>query len=245
MKLVLVRHDPGLLLVHFTAGDTRGHQDGILSPRHRAGLEAYDAQVGQILQTISATGRMDQTVIMVVSDHGFFPIKAAIDPAKLVTGAGLTAKDVTFVHNGHLSYAYLRGGAGREARVKALRSALVAHAAIDKVYGVTELHTLGLPTPHENPAVGDLVLIATPDHAFRALGGPAVTGPYPYKATHGYPPDHPSNYPLFIAAGPGVKRQRKPVQIRNVDVAPTLAKLMGLQMPTAVDGRVLSELMVP
>lgn len=242
---LLVRHDPGLTLVHFTSGDTRAHRAGILSPRHRAGLEAYDDLVGQLLQAVASTGRTGGTVVMVVSDHGFHTIDAAIDPAKLLEGAGLAAKDVTFVHNGHVSYAYVRGGPGRSKRTAALRAALLAHPAIERVHGATEFHGLGLPTPSENPAIGDLVLVSTLNHAFRELPGKALVGPYPYKATHGFDPDHPANRPVFIAAGPGLLRERRATTIRNVDVAPTLAHLLGLTMPSAVDGRVLTELMTP
>ncbi len=242
---VIAVHDPGLLLVHFTSGDSRGHRAGPMSPRHRAGLEAYDEYVGRLLTALSVSGVEGETVVVVVSDHGFFEIVAAVDAKKLLVRGGLKPKEVTVVDNGHLTYVYVRGGEGREERVATAKAALEASPAVERVMVVTEYHAAGLPTPSENPAVGDLVAMTKPDHAFRAVKGSGVTGPYPYRATHGYSPEHPQNRPVFIAAGPGVARQRRDVRIRNVDIAPTLAYILGVPMPSATDGRVLREILVP
>jgi len=242
---VITVHEPGLLLVHFTSGDSRGHRSGPMSPRHQAGLQAYDEYVGRLLTALSISGIEDDTVVFVVSDHGFFEIVAAVDAKKLMVRAGLRPRDVAVADNGHLTYVYVRGGKGREARVAAAKAALEASPAVERVMTATEYHGVGLPTPSENPAVGDLVAMTTPDHAFRAVKGSGVTGPYPYRATHGYAPEHPQNRPVFIAAGPGVARRRQGVRIRNVDIAPTLAYMLGVPMPSATDGRVLREILVP
>jgi hypothetical protein len=47
----------------------------------------------------------------------------------------------------------------------------------------------------------------------------------------------------FVASGPGIKRGVKLASIRNLDVAPTVARLLGLEMKN-IDGRVLSEILV-
>ena len=48
---------------------------------------------------------------------------------------------------------------------------------------------------------------------------------------------------IFIAWGygirPGVTRDR----VRNVDIAPTLAQLMGLKLAEGIDGRVIQEIL--
>jgi hypothetical protein len=45
---------------------------------------------------------------------------------------------------------------------------------------------------------------------------------------------------VFVAAGAGVRKGVRLGVIKNLDVAPTAAALLGLSLPTA-DGRVLSE----
>jgi hypothetical protein len=48
----------------------------------------------------------------------------------------------------------------------------------------------------------------------------------------------------FVAWGAGIKRGAVVKDIRNLDVAPTMAHLLGLEMKN-VEGRVLAELLVP
>ena len=45
---------------------------------------------------------------------------------------------------------------------------------------------------------------------------------------------------MFVAAGKGIKPGTRFDQIRNIDVAPTIAHLFGLNMPDA-EGRILKE----
>lgn len=47
----------------------------------------------------------------------------------------------------------------------------------------------------------------------------------------------------FVAAGCGWRQGVEIETIRNIDVAPTLAHLLGLKMPSA-EGRVLTEFLV-
>jgi hypothetical protein len=45
---------------------------------------------------------------------------------------------------------------------------------------------------------------------------------------------------VFVAAGAGLRKGLRLGEINNLDVAPTAAALLGMEMPAA-DGRVLSE----
>jgi hypothetical protein len=46
---------------------------------------------------------------------------------------------------------------------------------------------------------------------------------------------------IFVAAGKGVKKGTKIGLVENIDVAPTIAHLLGYTLPD-VDGRVLTEI---
>jgi hypothetical protein len=46
----------------------------------------------------------------------------------------------------------------------------------------------------------------------------------------------------FLAHGPGIRKEARLGRIRNVDVAPTIAALLGLEMKN-VEGRILSEIL--
>ena len=59
---------------------------------------------------------------------------------------------------------------------------------------------------------------------------------------HGYPATDADLSALFIAAGAGIRQGVTLGVIDNVDVAPTMAELLGLNLPN-VDGKVLSEIL--
>ena len=67
--------------------------------------------------------------------------------------------------------------------------------------------------------------------------GPNLTGPLliptPGRGTHGYSPDHPEMYSSFFAMGPGIAAGRSLGLIDMRQIAPAVAGLLGLPMPTA------------
>jgi predicted AlkP superfamily pyrophosphatase or phosphodiesterase len=101
-----------------------------------------------------------------------------------------------------------------------------------------------MPTPEENQGMGDLVLYAKDGHAFNnAAAGDAVTAPTTnYGGTHGFFNGDPELGGIFIASGRGIKNGVVLERMANLDVAPTIAKLMDLKLPQQ-DGRVLEEIL--
>ena len=76
----------------------------------------------------------------------------------------------------------------------------------------------------------------------RIPGEDVVTPAGSVKGVHGALPAAPEMQALFIASGPAIKRGVTLQQIRNVDVAPTLAAVLGVAWPET-DGRALSEIL--
>ena len=72
---------------------------------------------------------------------------------------------------------------------------------------------------------------------------------------HGYSPTHPEMRSLFIAAGPKFVQQEvaqnaavRPNDVwllENIDMAPTIARLLGLKFNAPIDGHALNELFEP
>jgi predicted AlkP superfamily pyrophosphatase or phosphodiesterase len=61
-----------------------------------------------------------------------------------------------------------------------------------------------------------------------------VTAAVPQQAgSHGYPAKDPDLDAIFIASGYGVNAGAKLQEVRSIDVAPTIAKLLGLSLPHA------------
>ena len=63
----------------------------------------------------------------------------------------------------------------------------------------------------------------------------------PVRATHGYEPEL-GPQPVFMAHGPSFKDGEVVERANIVDIAPTLAAILGQTLPEA-DGRVLTELL--
>jgi predicted AlkP superfamily pyrophosphatase or phosphodiesterase len=62
--------------------------------------------------------------------------------------------------------------------------------------------------------------------------------------THGFSPSHPEMRGIFIAWGRGIKPGSKLGLVHNTQVAPTIARLLNLEMPTA-QGQPLAGALVP
>jgi hypothetical protein len=89
------------------------------------------------------------------------------------------------------------------------------------------------------------VLTAKSGYAFfDVAGGDVVVTPREerLRGTHGYNPDEPAMQATFIVAGAAIQPGAKLGAISNTSVAPTIAALLGLKMPSA-DGPVLQEIL--
>jgi arylsulfatase A-like enzyme len=240
-EVVIAKHDPHLLLLHFCTADSWGHRFGPETDVYRRGLGFYDSYVGRVIAAVEKSGRRDQTAIFVVSDHGFFVTTHQVDAEKLLVRAGLPTKSVRIVSNGHLAYVYVAEGPGRAALIAKARKALEGEPKIERVLAPEEFAAIGLPLPTDNPAVGDLVVLSRTDGRFGKIPGKAIVGRPKYKGTHGHLPEAGPNRPLFIASGAGIRARAAGIEMRNIDVAPTAARLLGLALPQPLDGAVRSD----
>jgi hypothetical protein len=108
-----------------------------------------------------------------------------------------------------------------------------------------EYGSLGLPQPSSDPQVGALLLTAKSGYAFAAgaIGEKTVAdAPEGSLGTHGYISSDAEIQALFIASGRGIKPGVKLQSVDNVDVAPTAAKLLGVELKN-VDGKALTEIL--
>ncbi len=98
---------------------------------------------------------------------------------------------------------------------------------------------------------GDVIVFLRPPYQFDfAEGGAgAIRDTTVWWGAHGHPPQageglpNTNLYSTFYLAGPGIRRAL-PKRVRAIDVAPTLAYLLGIPAPAQSEGRVLRELLV-
>ena len=95
---------------------------------------------------------------------------------------------------------------------------------------------------------GDVVVVLRPPYQFDAATPGQTIAFSQFFGQHGYFPDlvdipHNVNmHATFVAAGSGIRKQDPVGGLRAVDVAPTIAFLMGIPGPQNARGRILTEL---
>ena len=62
---------------------------------------------------------------------------------------------------------------------------------------------------------------------------------YPTGASHGSPYDYDAHVPLVFARG-GQKATMESIRVKTIDIAPTIAKILKIDFPQSIDGKVLS-----
>jgi predicted AlkP superfamily pyrophosphatase or phosphodiesterase len=93
--------------------------------------------------------------------------------------------------------------------------------------------------------MGELILYPKNGYSFMSNpAGDAVSGPaLNYGGSHGYFNGDRELDGIFIASGAGIKAGVKLDRVRNLDVAPTIARLLDVTLPPP-DGRVLTEILI-
>jgi len=251
---ILTAHKPNLLLMHYLNTDALNHADGPGSMASYAAYALVDYQIRDLLASLEAAGLKDKATVIITTDHGFKKVKTGIWPnvalrqAGLIEANGSSVKkcDAYVVVEGGLAFAYVTDSAKRDAVLPKLREICAGLEGVDKVIDGADAHSIDIPTPAENQGTGDLILLAKPGYAFQAkLDGDATTGdPKNYYGTHGYLASDPELDGVFLAWGYGIKPGTKLGKIRNRDVAPTIAELLGLPLPN-IEGRPLTEMLAP
>lgn len=233
---ILEKHKPNLLLFHLLTLDDTNHEYGPMSPASFTAMAFVDAKVKQILDVLQRTGRSRNATLLIVSDHGFQTIKHKIHPNVLLRdkgflrGASSQLKGDAWVQaEGGTAMVYATNSDRRAELVPKLRRLFTGAEGVDRVYGIEDFRQLGLPTRAMSDQAPDLVLAATPDYAFsNESEGSFVT--QVSGGTHGYLNTDPKMQAIFIAWGAGIPSGIHLDSISNLDVAPTIAVLLGLEM---------------
>lgn len=234
---ILEKHQPNLLLFHLLTGDDTNHEYGPMSHASLTAFAFLDDRVKQILDLLDRTGLSKIATVMIVSDHGFRTFQHKIHPNVLLRKEGLLTGsadhpkgDAWVVPEGGTAMVYANKSDQKADQVAQLRRILTGKEGIDRVYGSDEFSALGLPTRATNEQAPDLVLAATPGYAFGSESDGNYVTDGGDAGTHGYINTDPKMQAIFIAWGVGIPKGAKLGTISNLDVAPTIAALLGLQM---------------
>jgi len=254
---VLPDLDPTLLVFWHTDPDKTQHHRGFGSTEGMASIRDADTHLGQVLDALDARGTLAETVVAVASDHGY----VTIDPqlklegsdgpfAAAGLGGALADGEIVLAANGGSLYVSVPGG--DSALLERVLAALVAweHAGPILTKAVD-----GAPLPGTLPleAVGiagdfapDILCALAWDDTVNEYGlaGRSAGLDRGIIASHGGISSWEITNTLVLS-GAGVKpglEHRVPAG--NVDLAPTLAELLGVGALPEADGRVLAEALI-
>lgn len=243
-----VRPDVTFMWLHDPDGTAHAH--GVAVPLTRQSLTLVDGGIGRIEDTLRAKGLLDRTNIIVTSDHGFSTHTAELKLAALVQPFAKPMSDGSpdiVVAEGAIHFRT----AAEPARVAAIVADLQKRPEVGAIF--TKSRTPG-GTDGVVPGTlsfdlarwthptrgGDILVSANWSNRKNDAGFEGTT-------TNGGVAGHGSSSPFDIhntlmAAGPDFReRATSAVPTSNVDVAPTLLRLLGMDVPASMAGRVIDE----
>lgn len=210
-QLYASRRPPDVLTVHLVDLDSMRHWHGTDSDEARQAMQRLDENVGRIVQAVKKAGLYDETYFCIVSDHGQKDAKIPVLlDAALYKHTGCRAQTLGMG-------AYIFGDDLEEARSYLLENR--EKLGIERLYDAQDIKAL------HGPESVQLAVEAMKNHCF-------VDEWKETKGEHGFGLNHPEAETLFLLSGPGMKKATLP-GMELVQIAPTLAKLMGLSLPEA------------
>lgn len=235
---------PALLAVHFACVDGMEHEFGREHDSVRLAVASNDRAVGDILEAIKKSGLEDSTVVIIVGDHGFATINQVFRPNLMIQG--IQAK---FIAAGGSAFLYRSAAstANEADLIKAVTEKLNTLPAekrkLFRIIDRKELDKMGSDSaalialsaqpglifssstqaaPIVNRGPGTL----SQQNPFEGLFTPPPAG---LRGHHGYDPANPQMYTGFIAVGAGINKGKKMEELCVTDIAPLIAKLLGIK----------------
>jgi arylsulfatase A-like enzyme len=234
---VLRTHRPHLLLIHLVQADEAQHTAGRGSAAARRAFAAIDAHLGTLIRAVDEAGIRSRTAFVVTGDHGFYRIHSALQPNVILRKAGLMATSAdgrieSWTAAAHRAAIKLRdpADAALARRVETLFEDLAAgpYRGLFRVIRRPELDALGA-----DPAA---LLFLEPVEGYMVsdgFAGDAFLAATTARGQHGFLPTEPLMHTGLVIAGAGVKAGVVVPLARQVDIAPTVARLLGLTMAGA------------
>ena len=246
----IIRKKPNLTLIHLCDLDDTKHRFRTDGPEVAEALGRLDNRAGRIMQAAREAGIYEDTIFIILGDHGQFSVDYNVHLNNLLRDAGLI-----FEEDGRMKWrAYLQTSGGnaylhiREGDRKAEMTAIdvLTKAMNDAAYGIEAIYNRDiLDALHTDPHIRYAVEAKPGYHIHEGLSDNTIED-YVAKgkkyATHGFSPEKSGYKCIFIAAGNGIKAKNDIGPINMVDIAPTIADILGMDFYEC-DGRSLLDVM--
>jgi predicted AlkP superfamily pyrophosphatase or phosphodiesterase len=251
---IIRRRKPNLLVLHLLNCDSTHHAEGAQSPPGYTANAYADMCLARVVAALDEAGIRDKTTILVVADHGFTLTPKAIRPnvvlrqndlLHVAPGGKITEARVHVVPEGGIGLVYCTDPATAAADAKRAQQLLIGQEGVAAVLVPQQFGEYGLPHPREYSQAPDLVVVAKDGYgvsgaaegeAFVTLGNEAKVP----VGSHGFVSTESKMNAVCVLSGCGIRSGVGLKNVENIDIAPTIARLLGLS-GLSTDGRVLSE----
>jgi arylsulfatase A-like enzyme len=249
---------PALSILWLGEPDLTQHESAPGAPAALAAIKSADENLAAVLSALDLHHARETTDLFVVSDHGFSTIERSVDLRRMLNDAGFAAKaefadepqpeDVMLAGNGGSVLFYVIGHDAAVTRrlVEFLQQSdfagvIFAREPMEGTFGLDQA-TL------QNDHMPDVVMAFHWNDSKNEFGVPGmIDADWQRGAGQG---THATlsrfdMHNMLIADGPDFRRgEADDLPSGNVDLAPTILRILGITAPETMDGRILSEAMV-
>jgi predicted AlkP superfamily pyrophosphatase or phosphodiesterase len=240
---ILRRQKPDFMTIHLSSLDETEHEHGPFSAEANHDLEALDEMVSRL--AAAAIANDASTVVVVVSDHGFVPLTHTVNLYIPFLQAGLIQtksqpgkapaigswKAEPWLAGG-MAAIMLQDANDRETELQV--NELLKKLAADENNGIVEvLNRDAIKQRGGFPDAAFLVVMKPGYTTGSAISGSLVSATTEQRGGHGFSPEFSEMRASFFISGIGIARHRNLGVIDMRQIAPTVAKILSLPMPTA------------
>lgn len=230
---------PSLVLLRYSQTEAALYAAGPDAPATSEAFLAVDRELERLLGCLRERGGLADTALLVVGDRGFLPVHTQVNPNRSLAESGLLRAPA----RGPGSWQAISRSNGGSAFVYARdeEAAVVARNLLEELADRTRAFRV-VPAREMLDSGADpeawFALEAEPGTIFGDGAGRAAVEPAAVRGAAGYLPGTAGSHPGFVAWGRGLRRGVRIPRMRQCDVAPTVAALLGLEL-AAKDGRTM------
>jgi predicted AlkP superfamily pyrophosphatase or phosphodiesterase len=225
---------PNFIAIHLMQTDEAQHGHGPRSREARTAFVNQDAHLAEILTAVDEAGIRARTTVVVTGDHGFYKVHSMLQPNVVLRSMGLLATDAKGAVTSWKAQTH-----GFAIKVKDENDTATAQMVRRMFTALAEGQYKGLfrvVTRAEMDALGadpDALLSIEPVEGYTVsatVDGGTFVMPTSRRGQHGYLPTNPQLRTGLIVSGAGIRPHVEIPLARQIDIAPTIARLLGLEM---------------
>jgi predicted AlkP superfamily pyrophosphatase or phosphodiesterase len=240
---ILRRHKPAFMTVHLSSLDDAEHGHGAFSAEANRDVEALDGMLADL--TAAANAASPAAAVAIVSDHGFTALTHRVNLLIPFLRAGLVTSTVDPATQASKlvswkAQPWATGGMAAimlhdpsDRNTERAVDELLQSLAADPNNGIARIDRRAEIERHGAfPGAAFLVVMKPGFYASASINGELV-GEFPAgHGGHGFSPEYSEMNAAFFIAGAGIARGRDLGVIDMRQIAPTLAQILGVSLPS-------------